>query len=192
MKALTLWQPWASLVALGIKTIETRSWSTQYRGPLAIHAAKRKPDVDMGEDGPFGELWDDISEECLVQWGETPAQDFDPPRAPLDRWWLTLAPEHRTETMPLGRVVATCELVDVLPIVEEIPPLDQRSGLSCVTVDLILNVWPSIYNGHYVNQRPYADVRPGRFAWLLRNAQPLAEPVPAKGAQGLWEWEALV
>lgn len=41
MKAITLWQPWASLMALGHKTIETRSWSTNYRGPLAIHAAKK-------------------------------------------------------------------------------------------------------------------------------------------------------
>ncbi len=41
MKALSLWQPWASLMATGLKTIETRSWTTQYRGPLAIHAAKR-------------------------------------------------------------------------------------------------------------------------------------------------------
>lgn len=41
MKAITLWQPWASLVAGGVKTVETRSWRTSYRGPLAIHAAKR-------------------------------------------------------------------------------------------------------------------------------------------------------
>jgi activating signal cointegrator 1 len=39
MKALTLWQPWASLVALGLKHVETRSWATKYRGLLAIHAA---------------------------------------------------------------------------------------------------------------------------------------------------------
>lgn len=41
IKALSLWQPWASLVALGAKRIETRHWPTHYRGPLAIHAAKR-------------------------------------------------------------------------------------------------------------------------------------------------------
>lgn len=41
--ALSLWQPWASLIAWGEKSIETRGWSTAYRGPLAIHAAKRKP-----------------------------------------------------------------------------------------------------------------------------------------------------
>src|SRR5579864_5186030 len=40
MKAITLTQPWATLVAEGVKRIETRSWSTSYRGPIAIHAAK--------------------------------------------------------------------------------------------------------------------------------------------------------
>ena len=43
MKALTLTQPWATFVALGLKRIETRSWPTSYRGPLAIHAAKGFP-----------------------------------------------------------------------------------------------------------------------------------------------------
>jgi hypothetical protein len=38
MKALTVYQPWASLECLGLKGTETRSWSTSYRGPLAIHA----------------------------------------------------------------------------------------------------------------------------------------------------------
>ena len=40
MKAITLEQPFASLVSIGAKTIETRPWSTDYRGPLAIHAEK--------------------------------------------------------------------------------------------------------------------------------------------------------
>lgn len=38
MKVLTLTQPWATL-CLGPKNIETRSWYTNYRGPVAIHAA---------------------------------------------------------------------------------------------------------------------------------------------------------
>lgn len=37
---LSLHQPWATLLSLGIKTIETRSWDTRERGWLAIHAAK--------------------------------------------------------------------------------------------------------------------------------------------------------
>ena len=43
MKAITLWQPWASLIACGAKKYETRSWATRYRGPIAIHAAKKYP-----------------------------------------------------------------------------------------------------------------------------------------------------
>jgi activating signal cointegrator 1 len=41
MKVITIWQPWASLVAIGLKAYETRGWTTEYRGELLIHAAKR-------------------------------------------------------------------------------------------------------------------------------------------------------
>jgi activating signal cointegrator 1 len=41
MKIITLWQPWASLLFTPFKGYETRSWTTNYRGGLAIHAAKR-------------------------------------------------------------------------------------------------------------------------------------------------------
>lgn len=40
MKTLTVQQPYASLIASGEKWIENRTWYTNYRGPLAIHAAK--------------------------------------------------------------------------------------------------------------------------------------------------------
>lgn len=43
MKALSLTQPWAQLVALGHKKVETRSWSTRHAGQVAIHAAKGFP-----------------------------------------------------------------------------------------------------------------------------------------------------
>lgn len=39
MKALTIRQPYAQLVALGLKPWESRTWATSYRGPLVIHAA---------------------------------------------------------------------------------------------------------------------------------------------------------
>lgn len=41
MKAITLNQPYASLIAAGIKTIETRRWRTNHRGPLLICAGKK-------------------------------------------------------------------------------------------------------------------------------------------------------
>jgi hypothetical protein len=40
MKVLSLWEPWATLMAVGEKVIETRSWHTGYRAWLAIHSAK--------------------------------------------------------------------------------------------------------------------------------------------------------
>lgn len=40
LRALSLWEPWASLVAHGHKEWETRSWTTPQRCPLAIHASK--------------------------------------------------------------------------------------------------------------------------------------------------------
>lgn len=49
MKCLSLWQPWASLMVLGAKKIETRDWFTSYRGPLLIHAAKRDSELYFTE-----------------------------------------------------------------------------------------------------------------------------------------------
>ena len=43
MKGLSLTQPWATLVALGAKRYETRSWATRYRGLIAIHASQGLP-----------------------------------------------------------------------------------------------------------------------------------------------------
>lgn len=51
MKALSLWQPHAQAVSLGIKPYETRGWECLYRGTLAIHAAKkvfREKDYEYG------------------------------------------------------------------------------------------------------------------------------------------------
>lgn len=41
LRAISLWQPWASAIPLGHKSVETRHWSTRHRGELAIHAAQR-------------------------------------------------------------------------------------------------------------------------------------------------------
>jgi hypothetical protein len=104
MKALTLTQPWATLVAIGAKRIETRSWSTRYRGPLAIHAAKGLPR--------------DCYELC-----------FDEPyyRTLMLALRQNLA-GHRDddlvlrEGLPRGFVLATCELVDCFRITDANAP----------------------------------------------------------------------
>ncbi len=53
MKAISLLQPWASLVVMGVKTIETRSWETKYRGPILIHASQGKAGSIFADKNPF-------------------------------------------------------------------------------------------------------------------------------------------
>jgi hypothetical protein len=60
MKALSLWQPWASAMAVGAKRYETRSWAaprTVIGARMAIHAAKRRHTEDR-------ECFEDILDEC--------------------------------------------------------------------------------------------------------------------------------
>ena len=65
MKALSLWQPWATLIALGAKRYETRSWSTPYRGLLAIHAAKREP-------WPLADAVEPLARAGYARWTDLP------------------------------------------------------------------------------------------------------------------------
>jgi hypothetical protein len=88
VKAFSLWQPWASLMAAGLKTIETRSWSTAYRGPLAIHAAKRPLTVD--------------EHELIHRWVGMKLLSLD---------WLTMR-------LPFGAIVAVVELVNCLRTID--------------------------------------------------------------------------
>jgi activating signal cointegrator 1 len=149
IKAITLWQPWASLIATGAKTWETRSWPTSYRGPLAIHASKR-----WGSDQQFSmSNWD-------FQGGLAPLVG-----KPLDlsgRSWSGVG--VTVDHLPFGAVIAVCRLVD------------------CVRTD-------SLTQAQIGTDRPFGDYSPGRYAWKTDDLQVLAEPIPARGAQGLWTWK---
>lgn len=88
MKAISLWQPWASAIAFGSKRIETRSWKTSYRGPLAIHAAKRCVKGDLIH--------------LAAYWGWTGAM-----------WPVVRRDWYRV--LPFGAIVAICQLIDCRP-----------------------------------------------------------------------------
>lgn len=189
MKALTIRQPWASLIAAGVKTIETRSWSTRYRGPLAIHAGKHKPG-----DGELGG-W------C---YDERPWLDGCGWIAPImerDSYTGDPIPEFFGNKMPLGAVVATCTLADVVLIGYGYPAIHDHQADTFGQLDHPrdpLGLWLCTHDdldGYgesrcVEDQRPFGDFTPGRYAWLLTDVAPLAEPIPAKGRQGLWDWEA--
>jgi activating signal cointegrator 1 len=61
MKVLSLLQPWASLVIIGAKKIETRSWATDHRGTLLIHASKGKAGSIFAKQFPFDKYISDFN-----------------------------------------------------------------------------------------------------------------------------------
>lgn len=56
MRALSVKQPWAELIARGEKTIELRTWRTNYRGPLAIVASCLRSPAHPHIDGARGAI----------------------------------------------------------------------------------------------------------------------------------------
>lgn len=225
MKALTLHHPHAMFIPLGVKSIETRSWATKYRGPLAIHASQRRPPMMhipplVRERGPEAEkhnhqTWlviDTITDPAFE--GSRPQGSRIPKRATTPTLFFPHSGPHgrphkqgipATEQgsaiyLPLGAVVATCELVDVVPIVGSKGHWEDRPH-PCVVVGptpvvpqdrlrfLTMDEYGLLHSLDVSDQSPYGDFTPGRFAWLLGDIKPLDPPVPAKGHQGLWEWD---
>lgn len=189
MRAVTVHQPWATLIAIGAKTIETRSWATRYRGPLAIHAAAYGRSVTRwGADGTRTTL------------GGYTIQRYGP------TLYMTGDRHPGPTALPLGAVVATCELVDVVPIHEQFcGHAGEVAGQAVAIVH-----WPVDYltpalalidpNGSGVSDKPvkvtdaigdypFGDYRCGRYAWLLGDVRPLDPPAPAAGRQRLWTWQ---
>ncbi len=137
IKALSLWQPWASLIVWGVKEFETRSWPTDYRGKLAIHAAKRKP------------TYNDVLHMREIFY-------------PVIR--ENMRPEYASlEYLPLGAVLCICELEAVYRTEQVRTHISER-------------------------ERAFGDFSAGRAAWKLKVIQIFDRPVPAKGAQQLWNW----
>ncbi|ABL01345.1 hypothetical protein Ppro_3755 (plasmid) [Pelobacter propionicus DSM 2379] len=103
MKALSLWPHWAYLVAVGGKLIETRSWATKHRGPLAICASQIAPRAALH-----------------MALNNVEISRFLQGRNMLDR------------RFPSGCVMAVCELVDCIRItsafVENLSALELAAG----------------------------------------------------------------
>jgi hypothetical protein len=87
VKALSLWQPHAIAIGLGLKPFETRGWSTNYRGQLAIHAAKKK----------FRQI-------------DYPWDYFKQVKVRLQ------AKEQALWALDYGKIICVCDLVDCTPV----------------------------------------------------------------------------
>lgn len=211
LPAITLWQPWASLVACGAKQWETRGWRTSYRGPLRIHAAKvERPEeaAQVALPAIHDALW--------------PHLGFD--RRPM--------PSSVRERLPRGVIVATVNVVDCCPIGG---PYSFRTGIvqgdegdypgqAVVVHQPPLGNWPASLvvseadttTTDITDQLPLGEWDTGGWGWRLAdNAQTTdrcpecmgdvgfsglpgcstcdgegsCDPVPARGMPGIWRWQ---
>lgn len=157
MKALTVRQPWASLIAGGTKTIETRSWPTSYRGPLAIHAGKAVAH-------PSDRIWERSGRGVRLS-------------------LAVIAVAELTDVLVIAHVGTTLSaslldrrhgfLVDQgvhgLRIAQ---PATGDHGWVLTDVSAQRDL------GHYPHES---------YAWLLGNVRRLRRPVRCNGALGLWD-----
>ena len=85
MKAITIQQPLAAMIGLGVKKIEYRTWETSYRGKLAIHASAK--------------MTKEHAEFCKKKSIITMLQPV----------------VNRYGDLPLGKIIAVVDLVDIFP-----------------------------------------------------------------------------
>jgi len=159
-KAITLYQPWASLLACGAKKYETRSWATNYRGPIAIHAAAKKCD------------WRELPREAhyvMVQ-AIRPITDKLSPTigyVPFD-------------LLPYGAVIATAELVGCWRITasdgKRACMLHLPNGNPCVSGnELLFGDWtPGRYAWEFANMTMLPEPIPARGQQRLWNWEGIA------------------
>jgi hypothetical protein len=143
VRGLTMTQPWATLVAIGENSIETRSWGTRYRGALVIHSAKGFPrDArELCEEQPYRKV-------------------------------LAAKGYREVSELPLGKVIAVADLVDVMKFT--------RTSLREVRSRVALGEFPP-------HEADFGDFSAGRYGWVLQNVRQLKRPIAARGMLGLWK-----
>lgn len=155
MKLLSLWEPWATLMALDKKRIETRSWCTSYRGWLAIQAAKTW-NLDcqrwVCEDAFTGAL--------EPHYGTGHADDGT---------WLDVM----KRSLPRGHIVAVVYLNGCYRTESFIRRSTGRGEYD--------NNAPILTP----EEEPFGDYSPGRYGWTTERCRRLLEPIPFKAKQGL-------
>lgn len=160
MKALTLWQPWASLIAVGAKRHETRSWpapATILGERIAIHAAVRPVDRRFRSPCALGTLDTQFDRMCCRQLGldwAAPDDDQLPRRG-----------------LPYGVVVATAIVHDCHKA-EAVAYRLKTRGTPDDLDDLLSG-----------------DFTFGRYAWELRDVRVVEGGSPVRGRQGVWNYD---
>ena len=155
MKAITLHQPWASLWVHGIKINETRGWRTNYRGQLAVHAAKHADPDEEREILNFALRCADVQE----------------------YYWLVGQIRTLMATdLPRGMILGTVDLTDCLLM--DAALVDQMSALERA----VGNWQEGRFAWRAANPRPFREPVPVRGKQGLWNWIPPADFNPMLGA----------
>jgi hypothetical protein len=175
-KAITVYQPWASLAAIGAKKYETRGWATKYRGKIAIHAGKQN----------FRDL--------------IRALPVDTQRAMYAALYGAYGLKSGAHIrLAAGAIIATAELTGCYSIASQPREsmfrdgycfmfyTDKSNPYSTEPLDAV-KIQPniSVKYGLDEQERIFGDWTPGRYAWELANVKPLSAPIPCAGRQRLW------
>ena len=198
MKVLSLHQPYASLVIAGVKTWETRP--APFNGDMRPEGVRGLPglSVNAGERIAIhaAKAWATMltfaPRSNMATAIEQAGGRFDPlPRSP---GLIAVDPY----SLPLGAILGTVEVVDCIPIDDDLEP--QR--VKCPDTRVIhlnseagtLTLWASCGDDEWderdiSDQLPYGNWEPGDWAIELADPQPFDEPIPAKGKQGVWRWD---
>lgn len=162
-RALTLWQPWATLWVAGDKWAETRSTATKHRGLVAVHAAVGGL--------PAGAYIVTCNSEpiapALVRAGYRP-----PYRGRSGRRGLR---GPLVGTLHRGAVVGWVDVVDCVPA-ERVVHDDVEKPERTETLDGPGWVLP-------YRDEPLGDYGPGRWAWIAGDRGTVARPIVCKGSQ---------
>lgn len=175
MKAISLWQPWATLIACGDKPYETRDWPPPREligQTIAIHAAKKidRQAAALAEELVYGQHKDgghDLAKRIAATTAGTPG---------------SLQGIFGQALLPIGCVVATARL-DAAFLLGP-PSTDSAVPAARVVRRITSRPMPECFTVRYDD---FGDYSAMRWAWLLRDVRPLVPPVAAKGAQGFFE-----
>jgi hypothetical protein len=175
MKAISLWQPWASLIACGAKPYETRHWAPPREligQTIAVHAAKKvdkgarqfAEDLMYGQQDPGGfELADQLD-----------ASMKGIPDELMGNFGMT--------ALPVGCVVCTARLDAAFLLGEK--ALGTAVPAASVVRRLVSRQMPDCFTVRYDD---FGDYSPGRWAWLLRDVKPLTPSKGVIGRQGFFD-----
>lgn len=163
MLALSLFQPWASLMAGGKKRIETRSWPFGGKLPaiIAIHATKTMPAevAQMVVITEEGRIFRDALAEC--GYGVPDVRAY-----------------AQFDALPMGAVVAIGRLVECVATTIAVC----AGGIPCLATKMMM--------ANHPRELSFGDYAVGRYAWVFDQMHRLPEPIPARGSGKLWQWEA--